>query len=64
VSADVEFGARSDAVTPIAVTLLVLGGVTMLIATALIVIGVRGRRTQPAETANPFVIDDRPTTPT
>lgn len=45
VAADVEVGARSDAVTPIAVTLIVLGGLTVLGSAALIVIGARGRRT-------------------
>lgn len=45
VAADVEVGARSDAVTPIAVTLIVLGGLTVLGSVALIVLGARGRRT-------------------
>lgn len=45
VTADVEAGARSDAVTPIAVTLIVLGGLTFLGSVALIVFGARGRRT-------------------
>lgn len=44
VTADVEVGARSDAVTPIAVTLIVLGSLTVLGSVALIVIGARGRR--------------------
>lgn len=44
VAADVEVGARSDAVTPIAITLIVLGGLTVLGSVALIVVGVRGRR--------------------
>ena len=66
VSADVEIGARSDAITPLAVTLLIVGGVTLLGAIALLVIGVRGRRTgpdgppPPAPPVGPFVIDDRP----
>ncbi len=44
VSADVEVGARSGAVTPIAITLLVIGGVVTAAAIVLIVIGARGRR--------------------
>jgi hypothetical protein len=44
VTADVEVGARSDAVTPIAITLIVLGGLTVLGSVTLIVIGIRGRR--------------------
>jgi hypothetical protein len=44
VGADVEIGARSSAVTPIAITLLVLGGLSTATAIVLIVIGVRGRR--------------------
>ena len=46
VGADVEIGARSDAVTPIAIVLIVLGGVTVLIGVGLIVFGVRGRRSE------------------
>lgn len=45
VAADVQIGVRSDAVTPIAVTLIVLGGITVLGSVALIVFGARGRRT-------------------
>lgn len=41
---DVEIGARSGAITTIAVALLVAGGITVLVGVALIVIGVRGRR--------------------
>lgn len=44
VAADVEVGAHSDAVTPIAITLIVLGGVTVLTGVGLIVFGARGRR--------------------
>jgi hypothetical protein len=44
VTADVEVGVRSDAVTPIAVTLIVLGGLTVLASVGLIVFGARGRR--------------------
>jgi hypothetical protein len=43
-AADVEVGVRSDAVTPIAVTLIVLGGLTVLAGVGLIVFGARGRR--------------------
>jgi hypothetical protein len=44
VAADVEIGAKSGAITPIAVTLIVIGGVTVVTAIGLIVFGVRGRR--------------------
>ena len=44
VAADVEVGVRSDAVTPIAVTLIVFGGLTVLAGVGLIVFGARGRR--------------------
>ena len=43
VSADVEVGAKSGAVTPVAITLLVVGGVFVIVAIVLIVIGSRGR---------------------
>jgi hypothetical protein len=43
-AADVEVGVRSDAVTPIAVTLIVLGGLTVLTGVGLVVFGARGRR--------------------
>jgi hypothetical protein len=43
-SADIEIGARSDAVTPIAITLLVIGTLTTGSAIVLIVVGARGRR--------------------
>ena len=43
-AADVEVGIRSDAVTPIAVTLIVLGGLTVLAGVGLVVFGARGRR--------------------
>jgi hypothetical protein len=45
VAADVDVGFRSDAVTPIAVTLVVVGGVVVLAAVVLLVVGIRGRRT-------------------
>lgn len=45
VAADVELGGRSGVITPIAVTLMVTGGLLTLGAIALIVIGARGRRT-------------------
>jgi hypothetical protein len=51
VSADVEVGARSDAVTPLAVTLLVIGAIVTATAIVLIVIGIRGRRTPDARSA-------------
>ncbi len=44
VAADVEIGARSGAVTPIAIALLVIGGIVTAAAIALIVVGGRGRR--------------------
>lgn len=44
VAADVELAARSDAVTPIAVGLLVAGGFVTLLAVGLIVFGARGRK--------------------
>ncbi len=44
VAADVEIGVRSGAVTPIAITLLVVGGVLLAGAVVLIVVGARGRR--------------------
>lgn len=43
VSADVQVGARSGAITPIGITLIVLGVITAAGAVVLIVIGVRGR---------------------
>ena len=44
VSADVEIGARSGAITPIAITLLVIGGIVTAAAITLIVVGGRSRR--------------------
>jgi hypothetical protein len=44
VAADVEVGAKTGALTPIAVTLLVVGGLMLVIAAGLIVVGARGRR--------------------
>lgn len=55
VAADVEIGARSDAVTPIAVGLLVTGGLLALISVGLIVFGVRGRPRPLHDGASPFV---------
>lgn len=52
VAADVEVGAHSDAITPIAVTLIVLGGIGTLVSIALIVFGIRGRRT-PGKSGTP-----------
>lgn len=44
VSADIEIGARSDAVTPIAITLIVIGTIITGVSITLIVIGARRRR--------------------
>jgi hypothetical protein len=44
VRADVEVGVHSDAVVPIAVTLLVFGGLGVITAVTLIIVGARGRR--------------------
>ncbi len=44
VAADVEVGARSGVLTPIAVTLVVLGGIGLLTAVVLIVVGARRPR--------------------
>lgn len=44
VAADVEIGAKSGAVTPIAITLIVVGGAMVGTAILLIVVGARGRR--------------------
>ena len=57
VAADVQVGARSGALTPIAVTLLVVGGVTLIGAVVLIVVGARGRRVEDLPET-----DDAPTT--
>jgi hypothetical protein len=45
VAADVEVGARSGIITPIAVTLIVVGGLLTAGAVVLVVVGARGRRT-------------------
>ena len=52
VAADVEIGAKSGAVTPIAVMLLVTGGIVSAAAIVLIVIGARGRK-EPGTPASP-----------
>jgi len=44
VSADVEIGAKSGAVTPVAIALLIIGGIMVAVAITLIVIGARGGR--------------------
>ncbi len=44
VAADVEVGAKSGAVTPIAVSMLVVGAIMSATSIVLIVVGVRGRR--------------------
>ena len=46
VAADVEVGARSGAVTPIAIGLLATGAVVVVIAGVAVLIGARGRRTR------------------
>ena len=48
VEADIEVGARSGAVAPVAITLLVGGGIVLAGAITLIVVGARGRRTPEA----------------
>ncbi len=45
IAADVQVGARSDAITPIAVALIVFGAIGTLVSLGLIVFGARGRRT-------------------
>jgi hypothetical protein len=50
VAADVEVGARSGAVTPVAIGLLVIGGLVTAAALVLIVAGARGRRSDGAGT--------------
>lgn len=47
VAADVEIGVRSDAVMPIAIVLMVLGGLVLVGGIVLIVVGARGRRVPP-----------------
>ena len=44
VAADVELGARSNAVTPVATGLIVAGGLGVLFAAGMIFVGARGRR--------------------
>lgn len=46
VATDVQVGLKSDAVTPVAVVLIVFGGLTLLTGIGLIVWGARGRRTR------------------
>lgn len=57
VTADVELGARSGAITPIGVTMLVVGGVGLVLAVVAIVVGARGR---PSD--DPPARHDAPTT--
>ncbi len=57
VTADVQVAARSGALMPIAITLLVAGGLVTITAVVLIVLGARGRRS-PADSA-----DERPLPP-
>ena len=47
VAADVEVGAKTGALTPVAVTLLIVGGVALVGSVVLIVVGARGRRVSP-----------------
>ena len=54
VAADVEVGAHSDAVTPIAVTLIVLGGLGTLVGIGLLVFGTRGRRVSGTPVTSPL----------
>ncbi len=51
VAADVEIGARSGAVTPVSIALLVMGGIVTTLALVLIVAGARGRRSPTERTA-------------
>lgn len=53
VAADVEVGARSGAVTPVAISLIVAGGLLTLIAGSMVIVGARGRRRMPVEAAAP-----------
>jgi hypothetical protein len=52
VAADVEIGARSGIVVPVAVALMATGGIVVAIGTALIIVGARGRR--PVVAVDPF----------
>jgi hypothetical protein len=62
VAADVEIGARSGAVTPVSIGLLVMGGVVTIAAAILIVAGARGRRSSDDDSAgpNPLAVPHRP----
>ena len=53
VAADVEIGARSGAVTPVAIGLLVMGGLVTIAAAVLIVVGARGRRSSDTDSGSP-----------
>ena len=53
VAADVEIGARSGAVTPVSIGLLVMGGIVIIAAAVLIVVGARGRRSSGADSGGP-----------
>lgn len=65
VAADVEIGARSGAVTPVSIGLLVTGGIVIIAAAVLIVVGARGRRSSGAEPggSNPLVTPLPPHSP-
>lgn len=62
VAADVEIGAKSGAVTPIAVILIVIGGAMVATAIVLIIVGARGRRS-PAQPIGPQPVDPSPLPP-
>lgn len=51
VAADIEIGVRSDAVMPIAIVMIVAGGLVLVGGIVLIVIGARGRRVPPSHDA-------------
>lgn len=61
VSAEVELGARSGRVTPIAVTLIIVGGLLTVGAVVLVVVGARGRRSD--DTTSPAGSLDAPVRP-
>jgi hypothetical protein len=58
VAADIQVGAKSGAITPIAVTMLVIGSLMVIGSIVLLVIGVRGRRSgidpTPGSTGSPL----------
>jgi len=60
VSADVEIGARSGAVTAVSIGLLALGGILTSAAVVLIVVGARGRRSSGHDTDGPSPLASPP----